>query len=204
MPEISRQTNATNMIWKAIDRQTGDENASTAWAFAVGDRGEDSTGQRGGVGAPDAPPFHIHGAGRYWSFPDVSNPGVDGSLPHCGKQPERDDVQLRRSRKPPVGWTGSINRTQRRLASPPSPSAADRPQSLSILLARPCDGRLRRTFRLLFCHIPPCRRGSSLGRRPLRLSHGVPRPSLAAPARRNETFGRWNEVSHGFTDRGPE
>ncbi len=39
MPDINRQTNLTNMVWKLIDRQTGDENASIRWAFTVGDRG---------------------------------------------------------------------------------------------------------------------------------------------------------------------
>jgi FtsP/CotA-like multicopper oxidase with cupredoxin domain len=66
MPEINRQTNATNMIWKVIDRQTGDENASIKWAFAVGDRVKIRlVNEVEGSEHPMHHPFHIHGAGRF-------------------------------------------------------------------------------------------------------------------------------------------
>jgi FtsP/CotA-like multicopper oxidase with cupredoxin domain len=66
MPEINRQTNATNMIWKLIDRQTGDENTAIQWAFQVGDRVKIRlVNEVEGSEHPMHHPFHIHGAGRF-------------------------------------------------------------------------------------------------------------------------------------------
>ncbi|MFP5319774.1 MAG: multicopper oxidase domain-containing protein [Acidimicrobiia bacterium] len=66
MPEINRQTNATNMIWKLIDRQTGDENTGIRWAFRVGDRIKIRlVNEMEGSEHPMHHPFHIHGAGRF-------------------------------------------------------------------------------------------------------------------------------------------
>jgi FtsP/CotA-like multicopper oxidase with cupredoxin domain len=66
MPEINRQTNATNMIWKLIDRQTGEENAAINWTFAVGDRVKIRlVNEMEGSEHPMHHPFHIHGAGRF-------------------------------------------------------------------------------------------------------------------------------------------
>jgi FtsP/CotA-like multicopper oxidase with cupredoxin domain len=66
MPEINRQTNATNMIWKLIDRQTGDENTGIQWAFRVGDRVKIRlVNEMEGSEHPMHHPFHIHGAGRF-------------------------------------------------------------------------------------------------------------------------------------------
>ncbi|HEV2068977.1 MAG TPA: multicopper oxidase family protein [Acidimicrobiales bacterium] len=66
MPEINRQTNSTNMIWKLIDRQTGEENASIRWAFAVGDRVKIRlVNEMEGSEHPMHHPFHVHGAGRF-------------------------------------------------------------------------------------------------------------------------------------------
>ncbi len=66
MPEINRQTNASNMIWKLIDRQTGDENTAIRWAFRVGDRVKIRlVNEMEGSEHPMHHPFHIHGAGRF-------------------------------------------------------------------------------------------------------------------------------------------
>ena len=66
MPEINRRTNATNMIWKLIDRQTGDENTGIRWAFTVGDRIKIRlVNEMEGSEHPMHHPFHIHGAGRF-------------------------------------------------------------------------------------------------------------------------------------------
>ena len=66
MPEINRQTNATNMIWKLIDRQTGDENAAIDWRFTVGDQVKIRlVNEMEGSEHPMHHPFHIHGAGRF-------------------------------------------------------------------------------------------------------------------------------------------
>jgi FtsP/CotA-like multicopper oxidase with cupredoxin domain len=66
MPEINRQTDATNMIWKIIDRQTGDENAAIDWTFTVGDRVKIRlVNEMEGSEHPMHHPFHIHGAGRF-------------------------------------------------------------------------------------------------------------------------------------------
>lgn len=66
MPEINRQTNATNMVWKLIDRQTGEENAAINWSFTVGDRVKIRlVNDMEGSEHPMHHPFHIHGAGRF-------------------------------------------------------------------------------------------------------------------------------------------
>ena len=66
MPEMNRQTNATNMIWKLIDRETGDENGAIHWAFTVGDRVKIRlVNEMEGSDHPMHHPFHIHGAGRF-------------------------------------------------------------------------------------------------------------------------------------------
>ncbi|HWC09936.1 MAG TPA: multicopper oxidase family protein [Acidimicrobiales bacterium] len=66
MPEINRQTDATNMIWKLIDRQTDDENAAIRWAFSVGDRVKIRlVNEMEGSEHPMHHPFHVHGAGRF-------------------------------------------------------------------------------------------------------------------------------------------
>jgi FtsP/CotA-like multicopper oxidase with cupredoxin domain len=66
MPDINRETDSTNMIWKIIDRQTGDENASISWAFTVGDRVKIRlVNEMEGSEHPMHHPFHIHGAGRF-------------------------------------------------------------------------------------------------------------------------------------------
>ena len=38
MPEINRASDATNMIWKLVDRDTGKENGTIDWTFKVGDQ----------------------------------------------------------------------------------------------------------------------------------------------------------------------
>jgi FtsP/CotA-like multicopper oxidase with cupredoxin domain len=66
MPDINRQTNPCNMIWKLIDRQTGDENGAINWAFTVGDRVKIRlVNEVEGSEHPMHHPFHIHGAGRF-------------------------------------------------------------------------------------------------------------------------------------------
>ena len=66
MPEINRQTDPTNMIWKLIDRRTGKENAAIDWAFTVGDRVKIRlVNEMEGSEHPMHHPFHVHGAGRF-------------------------------------------------------------------------------------------------------------------------------------------
>jgi FtsP/CotA-like multicopper oxidase with cupredoxin domain len=66
MPDINRQTNPSNMIWKLIDRQTGDENGAITWAFTVGDRVKiQLVNEMEGSEHPMHHPFHVHGAGRF-------------------------------------------------------------------------------------------------------------------------------------------
>ena len=74
MPEINRQTDARNMIWKIIDRETGAENTEIRWTFTVGDRVKIRlVNEVEGSEHPMHHPFHIHGAGR---FLVVSRQGV--------------------------------------------------------------------------------------------------------------------------------
>jgi len=66
MPEINRQTDPSNMIWKLIDRETGAENHEISWAFTVGDRAKIRLiNEMEGSDHPMHHPFHVHGAGRF-------------------------------------------------------------------------------------------------------------------------------------------
>ena len=65
MEEINRSTDPSNMRWvlstarraSATPGSTGRSRSETA--------SEDPSRERDGLGPPDAPPFHIHGAGRF-------------------------------------------------------------------------------------------------------------------------------------------
>jgi FtsP/CotA-like multicopper oxidase with cupredoxin domain len=83
MPEINRQTNTTNMIWKLIDRETGAENADITWAFRVGDRIKIRLANEMDQEHPMHHPFHIHGAGGSWSWPATANRRPTS----CGRTP---------------------------------------------------------------------------------------------------------------------
>ena len=124
MPEINRQTNTTNMIWRLVDKETEAENAGITWAFRVGDRVKIRLANEMDQEHPMHHPFHIHGAGRFlvlsrdgepegnfvWKDTVLLRAGqtidillgrhqprpLDGSLPHRRTHRERDDVQLRR------------------------------------------------------------------------------------------------------------
>src|SRR5215210_4307330 len=65
MPEINRQTDPTNMIWKLVDRETGAENHAISWAFTVGERVKIRLVNEMDSDHPMHHPFHIHGAGRF-------------------------------------------------------------------------------------------------------------------------------------------
>jgi FtsP/CotA-like multicopper oxidase with cupredoxin domain len=65
MPEINRQSDASNMLWKLIDRETGAENADISWAFTVGDRVKIRLVNEMDSDHPMHHPFHFHGAGRF-------------------------------------------------------------------------------------------------------------------------------------------
>ena len=66
MPDVNRQTDTTNMIWKLVDRQTGAENGAIRWAFTMGDRVKIRlVNEMEGSEHPMHHPFHIHGAGRF-------------------------------------------------------------------------------------------------------------------------------------------
>jgi FtsP/CotA-like multicopper oxidase with cupredoxin domain len=66
MPDINRQTDPSNMIWKLIDREGGGENHSIQWRFTVGDRVKIRLlNEMEGSDHPMHHPFHIHGAGRF-------------------------------------------------------------------------------------------------------------------------------------------
>jgi FtsP/CotA-like multicopper oxidase with cupredoxin domain len=65
MVALNRQTNATNMIWQLIDRDTGDKNADISWRFTVGDRVKIRLVNEMDSDHPMPHPFHVHGAGRF-------------------------------------------------------------------------------------------------------------------------------------------
>jgi FtsP/CotA-like multicopper oxidase with cupredoxin domain len=65
MPEINRETDPTNMIWKLIDRESRDENNAISWKFTVGERVKIRLINEMDSDHPMHRPFHIHGAGRF-------------------------------------------------------------------------------------------------------------------------------------------
>jgi FtsP/CotA-like multicopper oxidase with cupredoxin domain len=65
MPEINRETDPSNMIWKLIDRENGAENRRISWHFTRGDRVKIRLVNEMESDHPMHHPFHIHGAGRF-------------------------------------------------------------------------------------------------------------------------------------------
>ena len=65
MPEINRSSDSSNMTWKFVDRDTGQENEHIDWAFEVGDRVKIRLENGMAQDHPMHHPFHIHGAGRF-------------------------------------------------------------------------------------------------------------------------------------------
>ena len=65
MPDINARTDAGNMIWKLVDRETGAENTAIDWSFRVGDRVKIRLVNTMESDHPMHHPFHIHGAGRF-------------------------------------------------------------------------------------------------------------------------------------------
>jgi FtsP/CotA-like multicopper oxidase with cupredoxin domain len=65
MVAINRDTDATNMIWQLIDRDTGAKNGDIAWKFTVGDQVKIRLVNEMGSDHPMPHPFHVHGAGRF-------------------------------------------------------------------------------------------------------------------------------------------
>jgi FtsP/CotA-like multicopper oxidase with cupredoxin domain len=65
MPEINRATDATNTVWKLVDRKTGDENYAIRWKFTQGERVKIRLVNEMDSDHPMHHPFHVHGAGRF-------------------------------------------------------------------------------------------------------------------------------------------
>ena len=65
MPEINAQTDASNMLWKLVDQDTGKINAAIDWSFRVGDRVKLRLVNTMDSDHPMHHPFHVHGAGRF-------------------------------------------------------------------------------------------------------------------------------------------
>ena len=65
MPEINRQSDASNMHWCLTDLESGAENHAIFWTFTVGDRVKIRLVNELGSDHPMHHPFHIHGAGRF-------------------------------------------------------------------------------------------------------------------------------------------
>ena len=65
MPEINASTDATNMLWKLVDQETGNVNQAIDWSFRVGDRVKVRLVNTMDSDHPMHHPFHIHGAGRF-------------------------------------------------------------------------------------------------------------------------------------------
>jgi hypothetical protein len=65
MPDINAQTDASNMLWKLVDGDTGAENTAIDWSFTVGDRVKIRLENTMDSDHPMHHPFHVHGAGRF-------------------------------------------------------------------------------------------------------------------------------------------
>ena len=65
MPEINRQSDPSNMVWRLTDLENGAENHHISWTFTVGDRVKIRLVNELGSDHPMHHPFHIHGAGRF-------------------------------------------------------------------------------------------------------------------------------------------
>ena len=65
MPEVNAQSDASNMIWKLVDQETGKVNHDINWSFSVGDRVKIRLVNTMDSDHPMHHPFHIHGAGRF-------------------------------------------------------------------------------------------------------------------------------------------
>jgi FtsP/CotA-like multicopper oxidase with cupredoxin domain len=65
MPDINARTDATNMIWKLVDDQTGAVNTDIDWSFTVGERVKIRLVNTMDSDHPMHHPFHVHGAGRF-------------------------------------------------------------------------------------------------------------------------------------------
>jgi FtsP/CotA-like multicopper oxidase with cupredoxin domain len=65
MPEINRASDASNTIWKLVDRETGAENHAISWSFKVGERIKIRLVNEMDSDHPMHHPFHVHGAGRF-------------------------------------------------------------------------------------------------------------------------------------------
>jgi FtsP/CotA-like multicopper oxidase with cupredoxin domain len=65
MPEINARTDASNMIWRLVDQDTGAENTAIDWTFTVGDRVKIRLVNTMDSDHPMHHPFHVHGAGRF-------------------------------------------------------------------------------------------------------------------------------------------
>jgi FtsP/CotA-like multicopper oxidase with cupredoxin domain len=65
MPEINRASDAHNMLWKLVDRESGVENHRISWRFTVGERVKIRLVNEMDSDHPMHHPFHIHGAGRF-------------------------------------------------------------------------------------------------------------------------------------------
>ena len=148
MPEINRASDSRNMIWKLVDRDTGNENGEIDWAFHVGDRVKIRLENGMDQDHPMHHPFHIHGAGRFlvlardgqpddnlvWKdtvlvrsgetvdiLLDVTNPGLWMAHCHIAEHNQsRHDVQLPRDR-------GERHDERRRQLQPPSTCAHGAP-----------------------------------------------------------------------------
>ena len=65
MPEVNRESDPSNMLWRLTDLESGAENHRISWTFTVGDRVKIRLVNELGSDHPMHHPFHIHGAGRF-------------------------------------------------------------------------------------------------------------------------------------------
>jgi FtsP/CotA-like multicopper oxidase with cupredoxin domain len=65
MPEVNRASDATNTLWKLVDRETGAENHRISWKFKEGDRVKIRLVNEMDSDHPMHHPFQVHGTGRF-------------------------------------------------------------------------------------------------------------------------------------------
>jgi FtsP/CotA-like multicopper oxidase with cupredoxin domain len=105
MPDINAQTDASNMLWKLVDADTGAENTAIDWSFKVGDRVKIRLENTMDSDHPMHHPFHVHGAGRFLVLART----INRRRTSCGRTPfsfapVRPSTSSSRSPSPGCGW----------------------------------------------------------------------------------------------------
>jgi hypothetical protein len=110
MVEVNRLTTTATMHWRFLDRTSGTDSAQIDWHFSVGERVKLRLVNELDSDHPMHHPFHLHGAGRSWSWPAtaLSSPTWSGRT-RCWSVPARLWTSCSTSPTPVCGWPTAIS-----------------------------------------------------------------------------------------------